>query len=137
MCKRLQGIGNIHHLLINFCNRLRRSSKSSKFDKKYLVFGEKDEEGEDLHFLGIIKRTLREALDGLLTSGEVKLKYNLTLINKRVNDYCSTHKKSQHTHFMKTEIVYICNLLICFLHICKLKNLLHKLNCFKTSKTSC
>ncbi|XP_069121816.1 LOW QUALITY PROTEIN: coiled-coil domain-containing protein 180-like [Argopecten irradians] len=51
--------------------RLRRSSKSTKFDKKYLIFGEKDEEGEENHLLGIVKRTLREALDGLLTSGEM------------------------------------------------------------------
>ncbi|XP_033732294.1 coiled-coil domain-containing protein 180-like isoform X1 [Pecten maximus] len=51
--------------------RLRRSSKSTKFDKKYLIFGEKDEEGEEHHLLGIIKLTLREALDGLLTSGEM------------------------------------------------------------------
>ncbi|KAJ8300120.1 hypothetical protein KUTeg_021639 [Tegillarca granosa] len=53
---------------------LRRSSKSSKFDKKYMVFGEKDEEGEDKHLLGIIRRTLREALDGLLTSADEEYK---------------------------------------------------------------
>ncbi|KAK3086983.1 hypothetical protein FSP39_000010 [Pinctada imbricata] len=50
---------------------LRRSSKSTKFDRKYLIFGEKDEEGEERHLLGIIKRTLREALDGLLTTAEM------------------------------------------------------------------
>lgn len=53
--------------------RLRRTSKSTKFDKKYLVFGEKDEEGEELHLLGTIRRNLREALDGLLTSAEVRI----------------------------------------------------------------
>lgn len=36
-----------------------------------MVFGEKDEEGEDKHLLGIIRRTLREALDGLLTSADM------------------------------------------------------------------
>lgn len=51
--------------------RLRQNSKSTKFDKKYLVFGEKEEEGEEAHILGIIKRTLREALDGLLTNAEM------------------------------------------------------------------
>ncbi|XP_021341706.1 coiled-coil domain-containing protein 180-like isoform X3 [Mizuhopecten yessoensis] len=50
---------------------LRRSSKSTKFDRKYLIFGEKDEEDEERHLLGVVKRTLREALDGLLTSGEM------------------------------------------------------------------
>jgi hypothetical protein len=34
--------------------RLRRTSKSTRFDKKYLIFGEKDEEGEERHLLGII-----------------------------------------------------------------------------------
>jgi hypothetical protein len=53
--------------------RLRRNSKSTKFDRKYLVFGEKEEEGEEKHILGIIKKTLREALEGLLTNAEVKL----------------------------------------------------------------
>ncbi|XP_061169622.1 coiled-coil domain-containing protein 180-like isoform X3 [Saccostrea echinata] len=51
--------------------RLRRNSKSTKFDRKYLVFGEKEEEGEENHILGIIKKTLREALDGLLTNAEM------------------------------------------------------------------
>nr|XP_022322518.1 coiled-coil domain-containing protein 180-like isoform X5 [Crassostrea virginica] len=50
---------------------LRQNSKSTKFDKKYLVFGEKEEEGEETHILGIIKKTLREALDGLLTNAEM------------------------------------------------------------------
>ncbi|CAG2191023.1 unnamed protein product [Mytilus edulis] len=56
---------------------LRRSSKSTKFDKKYLIFGEKDEEGEEYHLLGIIRRNLREALDGLLTSAEDLLETEL------------------------------------------------------------
>ncbi|XP_056009695.1 coiled-coil domain-containing protein 180-like isoform X3 [Ostrea edulis] len=51
--------------------RLRRNSKSTKFDRKYLVFGEKEEEGEERHILGIIKKTLREALEGLLTNAEM------------------------------------------------------------------
>ena len=54
--------------------RLIQNSKSTKFDKKYLVFGEKEEEGEETHILGIIKKTLREALDGLLTNAEVNLR---------------------------------------------------------------
>ena len=53
---------------------LRRTSKSTRFDKKYLIFGEKDEEGEERHLLGIIRRNLREALDGLLTSAELYYK---------------------------------------------------------------
>lgn len=47
-------------------------------DKKYQVFGEKNEEEEEVeakNFLSIIQRTLKEALDGLLTTAEVpKLK---------------------------------------------------------------
>ena len=61
------------YLMVLLIYRLRRTSKSTKFDKKYLIFGEKDEEGEERHLLGIIRRNLREALDGLLTSAEVLL----------------------------------------------------------------
>lgn len=41
------------------------------------MFGEKEEEGEERHILGIIKKTLREALEGLLTNAEVKLFYHV------------------------------------------------------------
>lgn len=54
-----------------FIFRLRQNSKFIKFDKKYLVFGEKEEEGEEVYILGIIKRILREVLDGLLINVEV------------------------------------------------------------------
>ena len=45
--------------------------RSSKIDKKYFVFGEQPEEGEDLHLMGRITGVLRETLDGLLTASEV------------------------------------------------------------------
>nr|XP_022323896.1 coiled-coil domain-containing protein 180-like isoform X12 [Crassostrea virginica] len=68
--KRVQsGMENLHST--PSVPRLRQNSKSTKFDKKYLVFGEKEEEGEETHILGIIKKTLREALDGLLTNAEM------------------------------------------------------------------
>ena len=63
----------VMYLMVLLIYRLRRTSKSTRFDKKYLIFGEKDEEGEERHLLGIIRRNLREALDGLLTSAEVLL----------------------------------------------------------------
>ncbi|XP_076092470.1 coiled-coil domain-containing protein 180-like isoform X4 [Mytilus galloprovincialis] len=70
----LQTIGMIVSVKAAIKPGLRRSSKSTKFDKKYLIFGEKDEEGEEYHLLGIIRRNLREALDGLLTSAELYYK---------------------------------------------------------------
>ncbi|XP_071097132.1 coiled-coil domain-containing protein 180-like [Haliotis cracherodii] len=50
---------------------LRRSSKSNKFDKKYLVFGEKEEVIELTNIMDIIRHMLREALDGLLTTADL------------------------------------------------------------------
>ncbi|KXJ15191.1 Coiled-coil domain-containing protein 180 [Exaiptasia diaphana] len=41
----------------------------SKIDKKFLVFGEKPEEGE--HFLAKIKNVLREGMEGLLATAEM------------------------------------------------------------------
>ena len=61
------------HLMVLLIYRMRRTSKSTGFHKNYMIFGEKDEEGEERHLLGIIRRNLREALDGLLTSAEVLL----------------------------------------------------------------
>ena len=46
-------------------------SKSKGIDKKYFIFGEYDEDGEETHFIGRTKRILREALDGLLSSAEL------------------------------------------------------------------
>ena len=46
-------------------------SKGKGIDKKYFVFGEHAEEGEDKHLLGHIKKILRTALDGLLATSEV------------------------------------------------------------------
>ena len=41
-------------------------------DKKYLLFGDKEEsQPEETHFLAKIKQLLREALDGLLTAADV------------------------------------------------------------------
>lgn len=57
----------------SFLNLYNRSdiSKGTKFDPKYLVFGLKEESGEDTHFLGKVRKLLREALDGLLSAAEV------------------------------------------------------------------
>ena len=49
-----------------------RTSKSKGIDKKYFVFGEQPEEGELDHFLGRIKRVLRETTDGVLAAAEVR-----------------------------------------------------------------
>ncbi len=56
---------------------MRRSSKGQKYDRKYMVFGEKEEPGEETHFLGKVRRLLREALDGLLTAAEVNFLCNI------------------------------------------------------------
>lgn len=45
--------------------------RQGKIDKKYFVFGEDPEEGEDSHILGRIKRLLRETDIALLIDGEV------------------------------------------------------------------
>jgi hypothetical protein len=37
----------VMYLMVLLIYRLRRTSKSTRFDKKYLIFGEKDEEGEE------------------------------------------------------------------------------------------
>ncbi|KAI0222951.1 DUF4456 domain-containing protein [Lamellibrachia satsuma] len=47
------------------------AGRSSKIDKKYFVFGEVPEEGEELHLMGRINGVLRETLDGLLTASEM------------------------------------------------------------------
>ena len=46
-------------------------SKGKGIDKKYFVFGEFGEDGEEKHLLGRVKRILREALEGLLAASEV------------------------------------------------------------------
>ena len=54
---------------------MRRSIKPAKFERKVLIFGdvtsEEEEQSADTHFLGIIRKVLREALDGLLSASEV------------------------------------------------------------------
>lgn len=48
------------------------------------MFGEKEEEGEEVYILGIIKRILREVLDGLLINVEVivyRIMYFFGLMN--------------------------------------------------------
>ena len=47
-------------------------SKGKGIDKKYFIFGEFNEDREELHLLGRCKRLLREALDGLLSAAEVR-----------------------------------------------------------------
>ncbi|XP_041370743.1 coiled-coil domain-containing protein 180-like [Gigantopelta aegis] len=42
-----------------------------KIDKKFYVFGEKPEEQEDTHLIGIVRKILREANDGLLSHAEL------------------------------------------------------------------
>lgn len=50
----------------------RSSSKPSKYEKKNVIFGDStDEEDNTNHFLGIIRKSLKEALDGLLSAAEV------------------------------------------------------------------
>ncbi|KAK2168021.1 hypothetical protein LSH36_21g05004 [Paralvinella palmiformis] len=46
-------------------------SKPGKIDKKYYIFGEFHEEGEETNLIGRIKRILRESTDGLLSAAEV------------------------------------------------------------------
>ena len=63
-------------LLSSYTTHTRRinyytNSKGQKYDRKYLVFGEREEPGEETHILGKIRRLLREALDGLLSAAEV------------------------------------------------------------------
>ena len=60
-----------------FSLRIRRSSKPAKFERKVLIFGDVASEDDDVgasHFLGIVRRVLREALDGLLSASEVSLR---------------------------------------------------------------
>ena len=67
-------VGLKFHVLFSF--RIRRSSKPAKFERKVLIFGDVTSEEEDVgasHFLGIVRRVLREALDGLLSASEVSL----------------------------------------------------------------
>jgi len=47
----------------------RRDTLGPRYDKKYLVFGEKMEEGRD--FMARIRNTLREGLEGLLATSEM------------------------------------------------------------------
>lgn len=90
--------------------RLRQNSKSTKFDKKYLVFGEKEEEGEEAHILGIIKKTLREALDGLLTNAEVTVHRTLCYF-RSMNGNWMLHEwwlKIQFVIFLSSAEVLLC-----------------------------
>jgi hypothetical protein len=78
---------------------LKRPKPGQKTDRKILLFGEKEgaleESGsnlsakEETHFIAVIQRTLREALEGLLITAEVLIKKNyawkvlgLDLLNK-------------------------------------------------------
>lgn len=50
----------------------RSSSKPGKYEKKTVIFGDSTEDEENTaHFLGIIRRSLKEALDGLLSAAEL------------------------------------------------------------------
>lgn len=51
---------------------MRRSSKPTKYEKKTVIFGDNSEEDDNTtHFLGIIRKSLKEALEGLLAASEV------------------------------------------------------------------
>ncbi|XP_064616781.1 coiled-coil domain-containing protein 180-like [Liolophura sinensis] len=50
---------------------LRRGSKTTRWDRKYLVFGDTVEEVDSKHFLGGIRKVLREAQEGLFTVAEI------------------------------------------------------------------
>ncbi|XP_071511232.1 coiled-coil domain-containing protein 180-like [Diadema antillarum] len=47
----------------------KNKNSALKFDPKYYVFGEKPE--RETHFLALIKKTLQDALDGLLTTADL------------------------------------------------------------------
>ena len=52
-------------------------SLRGKFERKVLIFVDVISEEEDVgasHFLGIVRRVMREALDGLLSASEVSLR---------------------------------------------------------------
>ncbi|KAL4219460.1 hypothetical protein ACF0H5_022039 [Mactra antiquata] len=51
---------------------MRRSSKPAKYEKKTVIFGDNSEEEENTtHFLGIIRKCLKDALEGLLAASEL------------------------------------------------------------------
>ena len=55
-------------------------SKPGKIDKKYYIFGELHEEGEETNLIGRIKRILRESVDGLLAASEVFILYQVQMM---------------------------------------------------------
>lgn len=58
----------------------RSSSKPGKYEKKNVIFGDSNEEEDNTnHFLGIIRKSLKEALDGLLSAAEVCILIPLNL----------------------------------------------------------
>ncbi|WAR30538.1 CC180-like protein [Mya arenaria] len=51
---------------------LRRTSKPAKYEKRTVIFGNATEEEDNTsHFLGTVRKILREALDGLFASSEM------------------------------------------------------------------
>ncbi|KAH3795806.1 hypothetical protein DPMN_149367 [Dreissena polymorpha] len=54
---------------------MRRTSKPAKYERKTVIFGDaaEDETDNTSHFLGIVRKTLREALEGLFAASEVWL----------------------------------------------------------------
>ncbi|ESP05024.1 hypothetical protein LOTGIDRAFT_156279 [Lottia gigantea] len=51
-----------------------RNQRTTRFERRFYVFGEKEEEGETEYFTGIVKKLLREALEGLLITAELYYK---------------------------------------------------------------
>ena len=62
-------------IIYSFRFSTRRGSKGIKFDKKYLVFGERPVEGS--HFLANIHRILQYSLEGMLVASDVSTSYKL------------------------------------------------------------
>ncbi|XP_060571229.1 coiled-coil domain-containing protein 180-like [Ruditapes philippinarum] len=59
-------------MLVYSIRNRRSSSKPSKYEKKTVIFGDGMEEEDNAnHFLGIIRKSLKEALDGLLAAAEL------------------------------------------------------------------
>ncbi|XP_052220939.1 coiled-coil domain-containing protein 180-like isoform X2 [Dreissena polymorpha] len=52
---------------------MRRTSKPAKYERKTVIFGDaaEDETDNTSHFLGIVRKTLREALEGLFAASEM------------------------------------------------------------------
>ena len=62
---------NFVNALVCFVYSTRRGSKGIRFDKKYLVFGDRTPDGT--HFLANIQRILQYTLEGMLVVSDVSI----------------------------------------------------------------